>query len=244
MNSRIPQSVIFVSREDDPGVLSLAAQFLCASGGCGDCYDCRHAHSGTHPDLKIISVPDGKAEIPVDSVRTMIRDASEYPAVSQASVFLIQNSDCLNASAQNALLKIIEEPPDYCRFILQTESPGRLLPTVRSRCAMLRGQGADLAAKTAQPNEKLAIELAALCAGGKKADMLALSYELEKLPRGEIAAFIALVREKAAELLVRRVIKNSDCAKLAALLASCDECDELLSGGTGTRHIAARLSVM
>ncbi|MDR1821710.1 MAG: hypothetical protein LBQ91_04645 [Oscillospiraceae bacterium] len=244
MNSRIPQSVIFVSREDDPGVLGLAAGFLCADGGCGDCYDCRRARAGTHPDLKIISVPEGKAEIPVDSVREMIRDASEYPAVSRASVFLVKDADCLNPSAQNALLKIIEEPPEYCRFILQTESPGRLLPTVRSRCAMLRGNAADFAAKTAQPNEKLAESLAALCSGGKKADMLALSFEVEKLPRSELAAFIALVREKAAELLVRRVIKNADCSRLSALISSCGECEELLSGGAGTRHIAARLSVI
>jgi DNA polymerase-3 subunit delta' len=85
-----------------------------------------------HPDLRWI-VPD-KAEIKVDAVRELGGFAYSTPVMGAAKVIVFEDAHLLNRSAANALLKTLEEPPSGTFVILSTCFPGRLLPTIRSRC--------------------------------------------------------------------------------------------------------------
>lgn len=97
------------------------------------------AHS--HPDFLLLDRfgPDGvqKRSISVDDARRLPEFFSKAPALSQRRVALVDSVDDLNANAANAILKILEEPPENGILLLVSHAPGKLLPTVRSRCRRL-----------------------------------------------------------------------------------------------------------
>ena len=74
----------------------------------------------------------------VDQMRQIEREANYRPYEGKARMFLIEDADKLNDSSANALLKVLEEPPPTSHMILMTSRPAMLLPTIRSRCQMIR----------------------------------------------------------------------------------------------------------
>lgn len=112
----------------------LAAALLCPSANppCGACNVCRRVEQSIHPDVTLIDLQD--AEIKVDTARAIRSDCAVLPNESARRVFLIRHAQNMNVSAQNALLKILEEPPAFAFFILMTENAGAILPTILSRC--------------------------------------------------------------------------------------------------------------
>jgi len=117
---------------------------------CGQCQDCRLAQAGTHPDYHLITRellrhhPDPEArrrkaiELSVEVVRYfLIEPAGATPARGRAKVFVVRQAERATDSAQNALLKTLEEPPERTFLILLTSSLERLLPTTRSRCQLV-----------------------------------------------------------------------------------------------------------
>lgn len=118
---------------------NLFAQALFCTGAdkpCGVCPACRRVLAGTHPDLHRI-VPEKNA-IKVDVIRDLIDALSMRPYEGGYHVVIIESADRMNASAQNALLKTLENPMGDVMFFLITDTPGALLPTVVSRCQTVR----------------------------------------------------------------------------------------------------------
>ncbi len=115
----------------------LAAAILCRSqaGPCGTCSICRRCMEESHPDFITVEDPDHKA-VPVKLVREYREDMFILPNESDHKIYLFPQE--LGVEGQNALLKVLEEPPSYGVFILLTDNPEKILPTVRSRCAELK----------------------------------------------------------------------------------------------------------
>lgn len=115
-----------------------AAMLLCRNAAqgpppCGDCPSCHKLKSGGHPDFTVL-LPEGKSKsIGVDRVREIRTDAYRSPHEAPRRVFFIPEAQRLRAEAQNALLKIVEEPPGSAYFIFTAPGPGSLLETLRSR---------------------------------------------------------------------------------------------------------------
>lgn len=105
---------------------------------CGECHSCRQAESANHPD--IIRVQHEKPNsIGVEDVRSqVIGDVMIRPYSSPYKIYIIAEADKMTVQAQNALLKTIEEPPSYAILFLLVENAETLLPTIRSRCVMLK----------------------------------------------------------------------------------------------------------
>ncbi len=103
---------------------------------CGVCPACRQVENGTHPDVHILR-PDGR-DIKVDQARQLIDDISVMPYEGAMHAVIIERADRMNESAQNALLKTLENPVVPAIFFLLAESAADLLPTVRSRCQQVR----------------------------------------------------------------------------------------------------------
>ena len=99
---------------------------------CGSCNVCLTVESGANPDVVCISNGD-KASIGVDKIRGMIGDVYIRPITSDKKIFIIQNAHLLTTGAQNALLKVIEEPPAYAVFFLLCDSINPILSTILSR---------------------------------------------------------------------------------------------------------------
>ena len=118
-----------------------AMALQCESGKaepCGMCRSCIQANHGNQPD--IITVKHEKpASISVDDVREQINgDIMIKPYSSPYKVYIVPEADLMTPQAQNAILKTIEEPPEYAVIFLLTENADSLLPTIRSRCVMLK----------------------------------------------------------------------------------------------------------
>lgn len=105
---------------------------------CGKCQSCKQAVSGNHPD--IIRVTHEKPNtISVDDIREQVNnDIVIKPYSSKYKIYIIPEADLMTVQAQNALLKTIEEPPEYAVIMLLTENAETLLPTIRSRCVMMK----------------------------------------------------------------------------------------------------------
>ena len=119
--------------------LALASAILCRSAGkpCGHCDPCRKVMSGSHPDVITVQDPEHK-NVAVKIVRQYREDIFIRPNESDHKIYIFPQD--LGIEGQNTLLKILEEPPAYGVFILLTDSPEKLLPTVRSRCTELAMQ--------------------------------------------------------------------------------------------------------
>lgn len=117
----------------------LAAAMECQNPGapCMDCPACRKVLSGNHPDVITVDEPD-KKQVPVELIRRARADVFIRPNEGERKIFVFPRAQDMNEAAQNALLKILEEPPAYGVFLLLAETPEMLLPTIRSRCAELR----------------------------------------------------------------------------------------------------------
>jgi DNA polymerase-3 subunit delta' len=108
-----------------------------AIDACGKCRACDRLARGVHVDVFAVQ-PDERASIKIDVIREVLSHTSFRPFEGKRRFVLIREADTLETSAQNSLLKSLEEPPPGTSFILTTAVPGALLPTVRSRCMRLR----------------------------------------------------------------------------------------------------------
>lgn len=213
----------------------LAAALVCTGGGerpCLSCPGCRKALAGIHPDI-VRAGDDGK-DISVAQVRQLRADAYIRPNEADRKIYILENAQTMNPSAQNAMLKLLEDGPAYAVFFLLAENGSALLPTVRSRCETLElapvspAQAEEWLAKafpgrTAEEIRRAALECqgilgraAALLEGGQEEDGLeetarSLSAALEG--EDELALFEAtqaldkLSREELTAVLDRTLIQ-------------------------------------
>jgi DNA polymerase III subunit delta' len=124
----------------------MARTLLCESPAtgnapCGTCASCRYAAAGQHPDLRVIEPIDPADEeakpaewISVERIRALTRWSELSSHRGGAKVAVIVPAERMNAAAANALLKTLEEPPAGTYFLLVSHQPGRLPPTITSRC--------------------------------------------------------------------------------------------------------------
>ncbi|MCH9827712.1 MAG: DNA polymerase III subunit delta' [Gammaproteobacteria bacterium] len=105
---------------------------------CGACRSCSQLAAGSHPNRMELVPEEGKRDISVDSVREMVSRVMVSSHYGQAKVVRVDPADLLNSASTNALLKTLEEPPSATHFLLISERPRLLTPTLRSRTQLLR----------------------------------------------------------------------------------------------------------
>lgn len=117
---------------------------------CGTCHSCRTFEAGGHPDFRPIYkelvqfTKGGKnrktpVDMPIDVIREfLIEKVAARPTMGEFVVYVVEEAEKVNAASQNALLKILEEPPAYCVIILLCSRVDRMLPTTLSRCQLVR----------------------------------------------------------------------------------------------------------
>lgn len=102
-----------------------------------DDFHCRQVDQGVHPDLRVLAPEPGK-DIGVDAIREVLEECRSFPLHTKVRFFLIDGADRLTTAAANALLKTLEEPPRISRFFLLAERLDAVLPTITSRCGVIR----------------------------------------------------------------------------------------------------------
>jgi DNA polymerase-3 subunit delta' len=123
--------------------IELARALLCertkdSLEACGVCTACILVEAGTHPDFVVAGRPPESAEFPIERMREVCQSFALKSARGRGKVVVIDDADDLNEEAANCFLKTLEEPPPRSLLILLGTSPDRQLPTVRSRCQVIR----------------------------------------------------------------------------------------------------------
>lgn len=128
--------------------MAFAQRLVCENpnGGeaCGICTSCSRCNSKNHPDIQLVTNqlydPSKKTVdiLLVDTIRDMKRDVYIKPYESERKIYIIPKADTMNISSQNSLLKVLEEPPEYCTIILLAENSNSFLPTILSRAVTLK----------------------------------------------------------------------------------------------------------
>jgi DNA polymerase-3 subunit delta' len=209
---------------------------------CGSCESCTLVEAGSHPDyahvykelLEYTREGKGKktpVELPIDVIREfLIEQVAIRPALSQRRVFVVSEAEKLNANSQNALLKVLEEPPSYCTIILLCTRLEQLLPTTKSRCQTVRFGPVD--------EDRIVSHLAQMGLGAKEAAFFArlgqgslgLAGQWAQLERNGVGLF-AMKRDLVASLadcrlnetlaLAERLLENA--RQIAAGWADLDK---------------------
>lgn len=144
-DGRLPHTVL-LEGEDGCGKTTfarmMAAGVLCqqqdvSQRPCGGCRNCRLILSDAHPDVHLEQSEDKARGFHIDQIRTLRADAYIRPNDGDYKVYILRNIHNMTEQAQNALLKIIEEPPRQVLFILTCNNRARILPTILSRAAVI-----------------------------------------------------------------------------------------------------------
>ncbi|MFP4561002.1 MAG: DNA polymerase III subunit delta' [Thiohalorhabdus sp.] len=188
----------------------LAARLLChreaGQAPCGECPPCRHREAGTAPDL--ITLPaEGEEEIRVDPLREMVAQVQLTPQESRLRVVILDPAEAMGAHAANALLKVLEEPPGEVVFLLVSHRSDRLLPTIRSRCQLLRFRAvpAGEVEKWLEESHGLAggdARLAARLSGGAPGRALEWARRSLVAERDAVLEGLAAARDRGGESLL------------------------------------------
>ena len=165
----------------------MAAAAVCRSADrpCCTCSDCRKVLAGLHPDVITVDDPEKKT-VSVDLVRQARADMYVRPNEAERKVYIFPRAQDMRTEAQNALLKVLEEPPAYGMFLLLSDAPEKLLPTIRSRCVELKLQELPDDALTEQASEHTARFCRAYAAADQM-ELLATLTSMEKWKREEVA---------------------------------------------------------
>lgn len=110
---------------------------------CGSCENCRKAREGIHPDIEEIKGGTGNNSFHIDRIRELREDAYILPNEAAVRVLILCDAHTMTPQAQNALLKILEEPPRHLLFILTCENRAQLLSTIRSRVQAITLSGVE-----------------------------------------------------------------------------------------------------
>ena len=228
----------------------VAAAALCEGSGnkpCGVCRHCRKAEAGIHPDIiHIARLTDDKGkqkkQISVEQIRAMSADACMLPNEAARKVYIIEDAESMNPNAQNAALKLLEEPPLAAMFLLCCCNAMQLLPTVRSRCAEFNLGGK--AQETAAEGSGLAAAYIKAVAAGDEAQLLRWCAQNEGMDNAAALAFAGETRQKLTDMLCEREknpgISREEMMRLCALM---DKCTEYLRFNVGVKHIFGLLAV-
>lgn len=232
----------------------LGAAILCKEQErpCLRCNACRKAMANTHPDFITVDDPEKKT-VPVELIRNARADIYIQPNEADRKIYLFPRAQDMGIPGQNALLKVLEEPPSYGVFILLTDNPEKLLPTVRSRCTELQLQA--LPEKTVKAQLALEfpkasaeeLEAAAAQSGGYLGQAkLLLEKGTAEEPETEKIMTAFCGRDRVALVQVLTPMEKWKRDQLIPLLQQCSQLmhEALLcrSGAKSLRPLARQLS--
>ena len=222
---------------------ALAAAMLCEGPGVPPCRSCRHCRKifrgvfpGIHPDVAVVERQPNSAgklrrEITVDQIRALSEDVLVLPNEAEHKVYILPEADTMNTAAQNAFLKLLEEPPAFVSFLLCAERTEALLPTVRSRCTLescgRRGNG--LEPEVQQRAEGF------LSVRSDRAELLRWASAMEKLDNAALLAVISTARELAVRC-------GADAEEILFLERFLGRAEEYLRANVGVKHVTGYLS--
>lgn len=183
---------------------------------CGECHSCKQALSRNQPDIIYVS-HEKPGTIGVEDIRTQINaDIAVKPYSSPHKIYIMNEGEQMTVQAQNALLKTLEEPPEYAVILILTAQVEALLPTILSRCVVLNMKPVpDMLVKKylmedlGVPDYKANICVAFARGNIGKAKLLASSEEFEKV-KDEAITLVKYINDMEINEIVKAIKKISE----------------------------------
>ena len=228
----------------------IASAAVCLAGHdvpCGNCRGCRKAAAGIHPDIITVrrqTDKNGKLrrDLSVAQIRDLSADVAVLPNEAERKAYIIEEAELMNLNAQNAALKLLEEPPPTVVFLLCTQNPDLLLETVRSRCALLslaREEGPG-----EEESEKLAAGFLNAVRSGEPERLYRWIARNELSKLDETSAFLEAALRQTAEMLCGRSpagsLTDEQQMHLYRLLSRCSD---YMKVNVNAKHIFSLLTV-
>lgn len=223
----------------------LAQEMLCSAPEdkrpCGVCRDCRKIKAGVHPDVIFVErEADDKGRpltkfLSVGQIRAMTADAIVLPNEARGKVYIIKDADTMNANAQNAALKSLEEPPDGVFFILCVSNAEKFLPTVRSRCTFLSVTGDEDISDEAL---KLAREYSELLESGDEPGAVAWCFAHDGMDAASLSDFLSALERRYISMLP----DSRSPERVMANIRLAERCAEYQKVNTSVKHIMGLLA--
>ena len=211
--------------------------------GCGKCPGCKKVNAGVHPDVYYIE--KSKKKYSVDDFKDILTDAYQKSFEGGKKVFVILNAEDMDDIIQNKLLKLLEEPPENTVIILGVSNPKALLPTVLSRCTMIRLEQKEVSDVIAFLQKEHGLNLSDAGVIAKSADgdrdfaleLLESDYNAIRNDVFNISCRLINARTKAYNAYLKKILEYSDyldCVFLAfnkifsdMIMVKNDICDDL-----------------
>lgn len=229
----------------------IAQTALCtATSGrpCGVCRACRKVKQRIHPDLSVIEREEGqggkpKQNISVEQIREIVHEAGIVPIEGQKKVYIIKEAQLMNIAAQNAALKLLEEPPEWVVMVLVTDNPDVLLPTVRSRCSRIN-LNSENSVFSEQTEKRCESYMKALVMGDRS-EVFCAAMNLKLKTLAETEEFLQYIREYANDILCyRRKDPGLGRELLFKITLIADKCTAYIKSNVNPNHIAGLLAVL
>lgn len=253
MQENLSHAYLIVSasaQERESAARDLARKMLCdgeAPRPCGTCRHCRKVLAGIHPDLIFVEREKDekgtfKREFKVDQMREMLADAWVKPNEAQRKVYILRDAQTLNQSAQNAILKLLEEPPGGACFILCADNAAALLDTVRSRCVEWNGAASSDVQFNAETTA-MAEDYLRCVSKNDLPGLLMLFSGWEKTETETFRMFVSCILQRVTDAIcLRSEIPGVQRNRLFALAELFTRADAYLRVNVSTKHILGLLS--
>ncbi len=253
---KVPHALLISGADDEKNkIANLLARVILCTGErkpCGVCNSCHKAENNIHPDL--IMYHSERAIIPVGDIRDIRNDSFVFPNDGEKKVYIINEADKMNAEAQNAFLKVLEEPPSFTTFILVCTNSDRLLTTVLSRVTHLKLQSNSDYDEISDELKENARNIAGAISTRDELETLKAFLLCEKRKRDEMASIClyltAILRDSAVisaipnDLLANESVSQNILQKLSTneiikIMKIIDEARRLAMQNIGISHIVA-----
>ena len=210
---------------------------------CETCSHCRKSAAGVHPDIQIIEGGAGARSFHIDAIRAMRQDSSILPNEANCKVYVLLGAQAMTVEAQNALLKLLEEPPDYVYIVLAAPAHFKLLSTVVSRVFLLSLGEAEEEALDKEREEKIqaiAQKLALSLAGGAPYARLEATAPLEG-DKDLVREVLPAVRKHLHALLVKDIANSQ---RYLALIEGVRGLEEALGRNANLNLLVTQLAAL
>ncbi len=240
---RFPHAVLLESgtAEERKKLARLIAQALvCTAPGerpCGKCTACQKACAQAHPDILEAEGGEAARSFHIETVRQVREDVSILPNEALSKVYLLLNAQSMSPQAQNALLKVLEEPPAYAVFLLTCDSKTKMLATILSRVitVTLDAPAQELTAAAGKKEQKindLSEQMARAVAATSEFPLLSLTGKLEK------------DKELTAACLARMTLLFREAIRISCGIESADETARYLAGALTQERLLAAIEAL
>ena len=234
-NGRLPHGIVLESTQPQllqQYIKKLSKWAVCKESNkpCDACSQCKKVETDNHPDIYTAQLAGKTEVVNVDEIRKICNDAYIKPNEAKTKVYIIPNADKMQIQAQNAFLKVLEEPPQNILFILCCTSAQQLLLTIRSRVTVYK-LGIDT---TADENAQKAIQKAEQIA---KALTVTKGYEL-------LCATLFTDRAFAKNVLNNPLLIVNNAVKAKVANINCNNIEQLLADSLSTQNLIDILDII